>query len=112
MTLGNKPLRDLLLTQIYVAIYCNYAKKVEIAYEIRSKYTAQGVTALNNGNFSEQLYITMVSLTYWGRDKMAAIFQTTLLKSFSWMKMYKFRLRFHWSLFPMVQLTIFQHWFR
>ena len=25
---------------------------------------------------------------------------------------YKFRLRFHWSLFPRVQSTIFQHWFR
>ena len=25
---------------------------------------------------------------------------------------YIFRLRFHWSLFPMVQLIIFQHWFR
>ena len=28
------------------------------------------------------------------------------------MKIYKFRLRFHSSLFPRVQLTIFQHWFR
>ena len=27
-------------------------------------------------------------------------------------KMFKFRLRFHWSLFPRVQLIIFQHWFR
>ena len=51
-------------------------------------------------------------LTHWGRDKMAAIFQTTFLHAFSWMKMYKFRLRFHWSLFPRVKLTIFQHWFR
>ena len=51
-------------------------------------------------------------LTHWGRDKMAAISQTTFSNAFSWMKMYKFRLRFHWSLFPRVQLTIFQHWFR
>ena len=28
------------------------------------------------------------------------------------MKMFEFRLKFHWSLFPRVQLTIFQHWFR
>ena len=28
------------------------------------------------------------------------------------MKMLEFRLRFHWSLFLRVQLTIFQHWFR
>ena len=51
-------------------------------------------------------------LTHWGRDKMASIFQTTFSIAFSWMKMLKFRLRFHWSLFSRVQLTIFQHWFR
>ena len=58
--------------------------------------------------------ITMqkIILTHWGRDKMAAIFQTTLSNAFSWMKMYKFRLRFHWSLFPRVQLAIYQYWFR
>ena len=48
------------------------------------------------------------TLTQWGRDKMAAIFQTTFSNAFSWMKMFKFQLRFHWSLFQRVQLTIFQ----
>ena len=43
---------------------------------------------------------------------MAATFQTTFSNAFSWMKMYEFRLRFHWILFPWVQLTISQHWFR
>ena len=47
-------------------------------------------------------------LTHWGRDKTAAIFQTT----FSWIEMNKFRLKLQWRLFPRVQLTIFQHWFR
>ena len=51
-------------------------------------------------------------LTHWGRGKMAAISQTTSSNAFSWMKVYEFRLRFHWSLFLRVQLTIFQHWFR
>ena len=51
-------------------------------------------------------------LTHWGRDKMAVIFQTTFSNGFSWMKMYEFRLTFHWSLFLRVQLTIFQYWFR
>ena len=50
-------------------------------------------------------------LTHWSRDKMDAISQTTLSSAFSWMKMFEFRLQFHWSLFLMVQLTIFQHWF-
>ena len=41
-----------------------------------------------------------------------AIFQTTFSNAFSWMKVYEFPLRFHWSLFPRVQLTKFQRWFR
>ena len=53
-----------------------------------------------------------VTLTHWGRDKMAAISQTTLSSTFSWKKMSEFRLKFHWSLFLGVQLTIFQHCFR
>ena len=54
----------------------------------------------------------VVSLTHWGRDEIDAIFQTTLLNAFSWMKMYELRLRFHWHLFLRFELTIFQHWFR
>ena len=42
---------------------------------------------------------------------MVAIFQTTSSNAFSWIKMYEFRLRFHWSLFLRFQLTISQHWF-
>ena len=51
-------------------------------------------------------------LTHWGRDKMAAVSQTTLSIAFSWKKMSELRLRFHWSLFLGSQLTIIQHWFR
>ena len=32
--------------------------------------------------------------------------------AFSWMKIYEFCLRFHWSLLLSFALTIFQHWFR
>ena len=49
---------------------------------------------------------------HWGRDKMDAIWQTTFSNEFSWMKIYEFRLKFHWSLFLRVQWTISQHWFR
>ena len=44
--------------------------------------------------------------------KMAAVSQTTFSNAFSWLKMFEFRLRFHWSLLLRVQLTIIQHWFR
>ena len=51
-----------------------------------------------------------VILTHWSQDKMAAILQTCS-NSFSWMKMFNFGFKFHWSLFQGVQLTISQHWF-
>ena len=51
-------------------------------------------------------------LTHWGRDEMNNISWTTFSNVFSSMKVFEFRLKFHWSLFPRVQLTIFQHWFR
>ena len=51
-------------------------------------------------------------LTHWGWVKMAAISQTTVSSAFSWMKTFEFQIKFHWSLFLMDQLTIFQHWFR
>ena len=51
-------------------------------------------------------------LTHWDRDKMAAVSQTTFSDAFSWMKMYEFRLRFHWSLFLRFKLPILQHWCR
>ena len=44
--------------------------------------------------------------------KIDDISQTTSSSAFSWMKMFEFRLKFQWSLFQRVQLTIFQHWFR
>ena len=36
-------------------------------------------------------------LTHWGRDKMAAIYQTTFSNAFPWMKMYEIWLKVHWS---------------
>ena len=39
-------------------------------------------------------------------------FPDDIFKCIFWMKMYEFPLKFHWSLFPKVRLTIFQHWFR
>ena len=62
--------------------------------------------------FSDIMFSTVYGLTHWGRDKMAAISQTTLSNAFSWMRMLEFWLKFHWSKCLGVHLTIFQHWFR
>ena len=48
----------------------------------------------------------------YGRGKIDAILQTTHSNAFSRMKMFEFRLKFHWIWFLRVQLTNFQHWFR
>ena len=51
-------------------------------------------------------------LSHWGWDKMSAISQTIYSNAFSWMKICEFRLIFQWNLVWLVELTIFQHWFR
>ena len=57
------------------------------------------------------LPVPWCALTHWGRDEMDAISQTTCSSAFPWMKMFEFWLKFHWSLFLRVQLTIIQHCF-
>ena len=44
--------------------------------------------------------------------KWLPFWQTTFSIAFSWMKIIEFRFKFHWTLFPGVQLTISQHWNR
>ena len=55
--------------------------------------------------------IDTFGLTHWGRDEMESS-QMTFSNVFSSMKMFEFRLKCHWRLFPRVQFTIFQPWFR
>ena len=59
----------------------------------------------------EEVISISLSLTHWGRDQIDAISQTTFSNAFSRMQINEFRLEFHWSLFLMFELTIFQHWF-
>ena len=51
-------------------------------------------------------------LTHLTLHKTAAILQMTFLKAFSWMKMFEFSSKFHWSLLLWVQFTINELWFR
>ena len=77
-------------------------------YRLKSKLGKFAVDITNTFKFVNLRWM----LTHWGRDKIAAIAQMTFSHAFSWMKMYELRLKFHWNLFPRVQLTILQHWFR
>ena len=46
-------------------------------------------------------------LTHWGWDKITTISHTSFSNAYSWIKMFEFQLKFHWSLFPRAQLTQF-----
>ena len=59
-----------------------------------------------------KLYPCCPPLTHKGQDKMAAGLQTTFSNAFFSMKMFEFRLKFHWSMFLRAQLTISEHRFR
>ena len=104
---------------------CSYKNENLSSYQIAEIVLTTYTTALDmSGEDSDTIglwyrysYIPLLSdsawvLTHWGRDKMDAILQTTFWNAFSSMKMFEFQLKFHWNLFPRVQLTIFQHWFR
>ena len=58
------------------------------------------------------LLYTDCVLIHWSWGKMTAKLQTTFSTTFSWMKIVLFWIKCHWSLFPRVQLIIFQHSFR
>ena len=68
-------------------------------------------------NFVSSSYLTTAAalekrmLTHWGRDKIDAFFPGHVSNAFFLMKVYTFRLRFHWSLFQRVHVTTLQHWF-
>ena len=58
------------------------------------------------------IILTIPGLTHLPLDKMAAVLADDIFKCIFWTKMVIFRLKFYWNLFPEVQLTINQHWFR
>ena len=79
-------------------------RKIHIDYGSKFLYRFISPISIIYGN-------TNYKLTYWGRDKIDTILEK-FSNVFSSMKLFEFWLTFHWSLFPRVQLTIFQHWFR
>ena len=90
----------------------NELKQGKYRYFIRLTFPRPDSLHFSASGYCQAVYHATRRLTHWEWDKMAAVFQTTFSNAFSWMKMYEFRLKFHWSLFLGVQLAIFQHLFR
>ena len=70
-------------------------------------YVLWHVTAPHNFIFFAELN---GGITHWGRDKMISIL-LIFSNAFPLMKIYEFRLKYHWSLLLKVQLIIIQHRF-
>ena len=52
--------------------------------------------------------VDLYSLTHWGRDKMDATPQTTFSNTFSWMKTFESKIKFHWNIFLIYSLSNWQ----
>ena len=68
-----------------------------------SKYQEVQTLSLSMGSQHWHSYIHGIytnTSTHWGRDKMAAIFQTTFSNGFSWMKLYEFWLKISLKFVP------------
>ena len=100
----------------YIGVHLGYWLKFSAGIHV--VILSQNAIPININN-TELIYIyihiypLLLILTHWGRDKRTPFrSQTIISNAFYWMKMFEFRLKFHWSLFPSVQLTIFLQWFR
>ena len=111
---ADNPLSELLMAYITDAYMCQSAATIYTFMKLHS------VDDLLNSIFPGIIIVSVMTwvqlkvkclLTHCGRDKMAAFSQTTFSSAFSWMKMFEFQLKFHWSLFLRVQLTIIHHCF-
>ena len=77
-------------------------------------YRWQSITRTND-NISSLSHVCIARpmwINTWRPRRNEQHFADDIFKRISSMKMFEFLIKFPWSLFPMVQLTIFQHWFR
>ena len=76
-------------------------------YDTITAPTGKTLHSNKSGPTSQLTKTFKLTLTHLPLDKMTAFSVT----AFQWMKSFVFWLKFHWSLFLMIQLAISQHWF-
>ena len=105
------PFDDVIMHYELIYIH-NKIKDNEIVFKFYWIFAPWHTVLSSNGIIRWQCTsLSLLWQTHWGRDKMAAIFQTIFSNAFSWIKIVEFQLELHWSLFLKFQLTINQ-WFR
>ena len=71
-----------------------------------SEFPAQRASYVENVSIWWRHHEHGLTLTHWGRDKMAAISQTTFSNAFSWIKTYEFVWMYEHSLDPFAALVL------
>ena len=85
------------VTLIAVMVELNCGKHISWVIRAKLMISRLKMMRIKYGDGGDDYFVWV--LTHWGRDKMAAMYHTAFSNAFSWMKMFKFRLRFHWSFF-------------
>ena len=92
-----------------------WVNKYYIAYECA--HYIRGLTALTCRNLATAIFEFSKRVIKFGdfntlRPRQNGRQYFTFLNAFSWMKIYIYQLKFHWSLFLSFELAIIQHWYR
>ena len=98
---GRKPLHKPMLTKIYDTIWCH---KAIWCKPLAEPMTIQFTCVYASSGLNELTHLPLDKWPPFHTDDIS-------LDAFSSMNFFLFWLKFHWSLFLMVKLTITQHWF-
>ena len=80
--------------------YLDFSTRLWLTFNCYNRQIIWLIVCEPSVNFLKLFYhIAYLGLTYWGWDKMDVISQTTFSMAFLWMKIFEFRLKFHWNLF-------------
>ena len=80
-----------------------YQQLLKFVYVMSPPPTSKGPDVGGQGYCTTFQIVYIELLTQWSRDKIDAILQTTFSNTIFLMKMFEFRLKFHWSLLPCSQ---------
>ena len=109
---------EILRVSPHAQVEAFYQNKLDMENPIKLQDLAEYIeeNSQQEGTFKQKFVVSTIPHTCWlntlrpRRNEQHSA--DDIFKHISSMKMFEFRLQFHWSLFPRVQLTIFQHWFR
>ena len=93
---------------IFIALLKRWSCKFHLVHPLLTELFQGNAVNLNLNFFAQMVFFKHIEAeTKWPPISLRHI----QINAFTWMKMYKFRIRFHWGLFSRVQLMIYQHWF-